>query len=328
MSGHSLRRRVGCMLMALTLLCVCSACGKNSAPEVTQDATGLEGKTVPMESPTELEVPDDRPALGEIVKGAPGSLPDGLQPLPAVRYSVTDPENTRGLSTLKVSHSHGPASGGQPDHTVVAFQKTFERFGALTLDQKSEGKVLYLTFDCGYEYDNLSGRILDTLKEKGVPAAFFCTLDHITSQPDLIARMIREGHIVGNHSKTHPSFAGITRTQMKDEIEATENTLRRDFGYCAKFFRFPAGEYNESALDLVQSLGYRSVFWSVAYNDWDVNAQQGKDVALKTVTDRLHDGAVILLHAVSRDNAEALGEIIDTARAMGYEFRALSDYPG
>lgn len=327
MSGNTSGRRLGCVLLAALLLLLCAGCGKgNDAPP--QDDTAFDGKTVPMNRPTEVELQGSAAELGVILRGAPGPLPDGLQPLSPVQYTVTDPQNTRGLSTAKISHSHGPASGGQPHHTVVAFQKTFDRFGALTLDQKSAGKVLYLTFDCGYEYENLSSRILDTLKEKGVPAAFFCTLDHINSQPELIVRMIREGHIVGNHSKTHPSFAEISRTQMKDEIEATENVLRRDFGYCAKFFRFPAGEYNESALDLVQSLGYRSVFWSVAYNDWDVNAQQGKDAALQTVIDRLHDGAVILLHAVSRDNADALGDIIDTARGLGYEFRALSDYPG
>ena len=284
----------------------------------------------PIDKPTQVPViTEPEPvAFGGVLKGAPGgSLPSGLIALDEVHYTVDDPDNSRGLSTEKKSHSHGPASNGKPHSTVVAFQDTFDRFGALTLDRKSEGKVLYLTFDCGYEYENLTSVILDTLWEKQVPAAFFCTRDHIVSQPDLIGRMIREGHIVGNHSDTHPSFAAITRTQMKDEIEKTENELRTSFGYCAKFFRFPAGEYNESALDLVQSLGYCSVFWSVAYSDWDVNNQQGKDNAVKTVLDRLHPGAVILLHAVSRDNAEALSEIIDRARTQGYEFRALSDYP-
>ena len=241
-------------------------------------------------------------------------------------YTVNDPNNSRGLSTKKVSHSHGPASGGQPHHTVVEFQNTFDKYGALTLDRKSTDKVIYLTFDCGWEYENLTSKVLDTLKEKDVPAAFFCTLDHIKKQPDIIKRMILEGHIVGNHSNTHPSFAEISRTQMAKEIEDTENYLRENFGYCAKYFRFPAGEYNESALDLVQSLGYISVFWSVAYNDWNVENIQGKDVALKTVIDRLHDGAVILLHAVSKDNAAALGDIIDTAREMGYEFKSLEYY--
>lgn len=275
---------------------------------------------------TEIELGNPQP-LGVILRGsADNSSPSGLAPLPEVQYSVPDPDNRRGLSTAKKEHSHGPASGGKAHYTVEAFQDTFDRFGALTLDRTGAGKVLYLTFDCGWEYENLTSRVLDTLREKKAPAAFFCTLDHIKKQPALIARMIREGHIVGNHSDTHPSFPSISRTRMVQEIADTENYLRTNFGYCAKFFRFPAGEYSESALDVVQSMGYRSVFWSVAYNDWDVNHVQGASVALQTVTERLHPGAVILLHAVSKDNADALGDIIDTARAQGYSFRALSAY--
>ena len=248
----------------------------------------------------------------------------GFSALPPVEYTAS--ADTKGLSNKKICHSHGPASSGQPHHTVVEFQNTFDKYGALTLDRKSTEKVLYLTFDCGWEYENLTSKVLDTLKEKNVPAAFFCTLDHIKKQPELISRMIKEGHIVGNHSATHPSFASISREKMADEIERTENYLRENFGYSARFFRFPAGEYTENALDLVSSLGYMSVFWSVAYNDWNVDKIQGKDYAVKTVTDRLHDGAVILLHSVSKDNAAALGEIIDKARSMGYEFKALTDY--
>ena len=164
------------------------------------------------------------------------------------------------------------------------------------------------------------------LKEKGVTATFFCTLDHIKKETDLIARMIKEGHIVGNHSTTHPSFAGISRDKMAKEIEETENYLRENFGYAAKYFRFPAGEYNESALELISSLGYSSVFWSVAYDDWDTAKVRGKDYAIEKVMSRLHPGAVILLHSVSKDNADALGEIIDRARAEGYRFESIMNY--
>ena len=301
----------------------------NESEERRQTDTTLGSEAEAMEKPTQIPaVTEASPmAFGSVLKGAGGgSLPSGLVALDEVHYTVADPENNRGLSTEKKEHSHGPAAKGQAHPSMQTFQDTFDRFGALTIDRKEPARVLYLTFDCGYEYENLTSVILDTLQEKDVPAAFFCTRDHIVRQPDLIGRMIREGHIVGNHSDTHPSFPSITRTQMKDEIERTENELRKNFGYCAKFFRFPAGEYSESALDLVQSLGYCSVFWSVAYADWDVDNQHGKAYAVRTVLDRLHPGAVILLHAVSRDNAEALGEIIDRAREEGYEFRALSDY--
>ena len=310
-----------------------------SLPSVESSSTaspqsGVE-RTEPMNKPTEVSITDEAdekdvpkisPDQPKVMTGAKGAdTLSGFAPLETVSYEVLDPENTRGLSTKKIGHSHGPASGGKAHHTVVEFQKTFDKYGALTLDQKSGEKVLYLTFDCGWEYESLTSKVLDVLKEKGVPAAFFCTLDHIKKQPELIARMIKEGHIVGNHSTTHPSFPSISRTKMKNEIEQTENYLRENFGYCAKFFRFPAGEYSESALDLVSSLGYMSVFWSVAYNDWNVKEVRGKDYAVKTVGERLHPGAVILLHSVSKDNAAALGEIIDNARNEGYVFKSLTE---
>ncbi len=337
-------KRAICLFLTIIMIFSFSACGDNKITSRPSDLTPTEDSTTEertqatspeseaAEKQTEIEVSESEPSdysVGNdmIITGQKGaSTETGFAALEKVSYPVSDPNNSKGLSTAKVCHSHGPASGGKPHHTVVAFQDTFDKYGALTLDRKSSGKTLYLTFDCGWEYENLTSKILDTLKEKNVPAVFFCTLDHIKKQPELIRRMIAEGHIVGNHSNTHPSFASISRTQMAKEIEDTENYLRENFGYAAKYFRFPAGEYNESALDLVASLGYMSVFWSVAYNDWNVKEIKGKDYAVQTVMSRLHDGAVILLHSVSKDNAQALGEIIDKARAQGYEFKALTDY--
>ncbi len=328
------------IISIITVLCIAlsfGGCGEKSS--------GGESESTTLQSPSESETPlpseltpqinsstlidtDNRSKLYPIsledmvVMGENGgNTLTGLQPLVKTEYTVS--EGREGLSDKKFSHSHGPASGGKAHYTVEEFQDTFDEFYAVTLDRVSEEKVLYLTFDCGYEHDNLTSDILDTLSEKKVPAAFFCTLDHIKSEPELISRMIKEGHIVGNHSATHPSFAEISRSRMAEEIETTENYLRENFGYCARYFRFPAGEYTENALDLVASLGYVSVFWSVAYDDWNTDSIKGKDYAVSTVTSRLHDGAVILLHSVSHDNAEALGEIIDRARAEGYEFRSL-----
>ena len=292
---------------------------QHTAPDTsateTPSATNINSSTVVDDS--NIRVSEPRIIFGQ--KG--GKTATGYAPLPKVEYTAQ--VNNAELSAQKVSHSHGPASGGKPHHTVVTLQGEIEKYGAMTLDTKSKDKVLYLTFDCGYEHENLTSKVLDTLKEKDVSATFFCTLDHIKKEPVLITRMIKEGHIVGNHSATHPNFAEISRQEMADEIAETENYLRENFGYAAKYFRFPAGEYNESALELVSSLGYMSVFWSVAYDDWDVNNVRGKDYAVQKVMERLHDGAIILLHSVSRDNADALGEIIDKARQQGYEFRQL-----
>ena len=213
-------------------------------------------------------------------------------------------------SNDKKSHSYGVAKNGVANEISINAQKYFEsnNFKAFCLDTKSQKKIL------------------DVLKEKNVNAAFFCTLPQVKENPDLIQRMIDEGHIVGNHSVTHPSFAEISTEQIKDEILGMDNYLRENFNYSEPYFRFPKGEYNENALNTVGSLGYTSVFWSLAYADWDLNNQKGTDYAYETVVSRLHPGAVILLHSVSPDNANALAQIIDKAREDGYEFCSLRDY--
>ncbi len=243
-----------------------------------------------------------------------------------MEFTVNDPENSRRLSTEKKEHSYGVAKNGEPHEISKTAQKYFESTGykAVCYNTKSAEKVLYLTFDCGWE-NGCTQKVLDTLKEKKVPAAFFCTLDHIRSSPELISRMINEGHIVGNHSAKHPDFSEISRQRMADEILDCENYLRENFGYSSRFFRFPKGSYTENALELVDSMGMTSVFWSCAYADWDVNNTKGGQYAFDTVTARLHPGAVILLHSVSPDNAEALGNIIDYARSNGYVFKSLND---
>ena len=328
-------KKIICILIAIMLTFSAVSCGGNDVKErqiypayPAEDTTttqNLIDAPEIMES-TVIDKENAEKSDGMIITGTPdSSSKSGFASLPKVSYKANDPHNERGLFTKKISHSHGPASGGKPHHTVVEMQKNMEKYGAFTVDTSGE-KVLYLTFDCGYEHENLTSKVLDVLKEKGVTATFFCTLDHIKKETDLIARMIKEGHIVGNHSTTHPSFANISREKMVKEIEETENYLRENFGYSAKYFRFPAGEYNESALELISSLGYSSVFWSVAYDDWDTSKVRGKDYAIEKVMSRLHPGAVILLHSVSKDNSEALGEIIDKAREQGYRFESIMNY--
>lgn len=249
--------------------------------------------------------------------------------LPPFRYTVNDAENARDLSTERKGFSFGVAKDGVPHNQSVINQQTFDAFEyvqALALDTKTQKKIMYLTFDNGYEYKNLTADILDTLKEKNVKAAFFVTLSYARQNPKLVRRMIDEGHIVGNHSATHPSFPKLTRTQMANEIATLDNYLRENFAYTSPYFRFPSGEHSECALELVTSIGFKSIFWSVAYADWDTSSQQGADYAFSTVTSRFHPGAVILLHAVSQDNTDALGRIIDEAHNQGYQFQTLDEY--
>ena len=305
-------------------------------PPVTELPTEPGDPTVPTE-PAEPTAPTDPTELPtEPVTEPPTEPPTEPEPPASVTlaysqktYTVNDPENTKGLSTKSNGFSYGVAKNGVAHDQSVINQRTFDGYAdveALALDTQTQEKVMYLTFDNGYEYENLTADILDTLKEKNVKAAFFVTLSYAKQNPQLVRRMIDEGHIVGNHSATHPSFPKISRTEMAKEIAELDNYLRENFSYTSPYFRFPSGEYSECALELVTSIGFRSVFWSAAYADWDTSTQKGAEHAFSTVTSRFHSGAVILLHAVSRDNAEALGSIIDEARNQGYVLKTLDDY--
>lgn len=186
-------------------------------------------------------------------------------------------------------------------------------------------KVIYLTFDEGYE-NGYSSKILDVLKEKDVKAAFFVTKPFIESNKELIKRMVDEGHVVGNHSSKHKSCPDLTDEELKNELEETSNYFKEVTGQdMPKVFRPPMGEYSERTLAVTQSAGYKSIFWSFAYKDWLTDAQPGKQVAYDTVMKRYHNGAIMLLHAVSQSNTEALGDIIDSLKEQGYSFESLTD---
>jgi len=275
-----------------------------------------------------VQKPPSKPVESPKPQLAPGTTYTGLPVLAATQYTVFDPANTRGLSTVRNGFSFGDAKDGQPHSITINNQATFDGYNANSLawDNKSTEKVLYLTFDCGYPYGNLVQRILDTLKQKEVPAAFFVTMQYLREAPYETARMINEGHIVGNHTVTHPDCTTISRQKLADELLGVDNHLRTYFGYQSKYFRYPTGAYSEDTLDLVKSLGYRSVFWSIAHTDWDPKNQPGVEKSFQTVTNRLHSGAVILLHSTSPDNAEILGRFIDFARSQGYTFKSLDEY--
>ena len=268
-------------------------------------------------------------ASGRCFYGAAGNNADtftGLTPLEKVIFQDIEIRSTDTLSTEMISHSYGVAVDEKPHTISTENQKFFDEklFDAVCLDTKTEEKVLYLTFDCGYE-NGYTSKILDVLKEKQVTAAFFCTLPQIKDNAELIARMINEGHIVGNHSVTHPDFSTLSVSEIVDEIKGFDDYLREKFGYSSLYFRFPQGKYSEKAMAVINDLGYKCVFWSLAYADWDTENQKGAMYAYETVLSRIHPGSVMLLHSVSSDNALALSDIIDTALERGYVFRSLED---
>lgn len=324
------------ILIALTALIFVILIGCSKTTE-EPDTSSSQPDNFSGESSDESEsfsVPDADPVISETPKGChygentgTDSTFTGLESLPLSDFNNPSFENLHGLSNITIEHSYGVAKNEQAHEISVNNQKFFDEkgFDAIAYDNKTEEKIVYLTFDCGYE-NGYTAKILDTLRDKGVKAAFFCTLPEMKQNSDLIARMINEGHIVGNHSVTHPDFSRISRQQMYEEVKGFDDYLRENFGYSAQYFRYPQGKYSENSLEMLNEMGYTCVFWSLAYADWDLNNQKGADYARETVISRIHPGAVILLHSVSPDNGNALADIIDTARSMGYEFKTLPEY--
>ena len=330
-------KKILCFLMGVLLVLCGSGCGRKTQGETDKFSTNAQSSTqtetalttkgsestgeqrTPNPEPMDNSTREPKAVYGK--KTGTDKTYTGLEPLAERTLPVIDPDNVRGLDESEIQHSFGVSKNGIPHEISVSNQQFYEKYGALSLDTSGE-KVIYLTFDCGYE-NGCTEKILDVLRDKKVPAAFFVNLPHVKSCPELIARMINEGHTVGNHSVNHPNFSRISRTAMAEEIQGLDNYLRVNFGYSSPFFRFPEGACSESALDLVQNVGYKSVFWSSAYADWDVENTKGKQYAFDTVTSRLHPGCVLLLHAVSPDNADALGDIIDYALSQGYTFKSL-----
>lgn len=189
----------------------------------------------------------------------------------------------------------------------------------------SESKIIYLTFDQGYEA-GYTEKILDVLKENNVSATFFITAHYLNTREDLVKRMIDEGHIVGNHTVNHKSMPDISDEEIKEEVLRLHQSIYEKFGYEMKYIRPPKGEYSERTLSITNSLGYKTVMWSFAYKDWDEKNQNGEEKAKKIIIDNLHNGEVMLLHATSKDNMNVLDYVIKKAREMGYEFKSLDEF--
>jgi len=180
-------------------------------------------------------------------------------------------------------------------------------------------KVIYMTFDEGYE-NGYTPKILDVLKENKVQAVFFITGPYLNKHQDLVRRMVEDGHIVGNHTVHHPSLPTLTDEEIEEEILGLERAFNEKFNRKMQFLRPPKGEYSERTLAITNKLGYQNMFWSFAYDDWYRDKIRGPEYARNIVMNNLHNGAILLLHAVSKDNADALDMIIKGAREKGYEF--------
>jgi len=218
----------------------------------------------------------------------------------------------------------GFSTEGQPP-TANATADELKKYDTYYIGDTNK-KVIYLTFDAGYE-NGYTSIILDALKKHNVPATFFLVGNYITTSPDLVKRMVAEGHNVGNHTYNHPDMSKISSVEaFRKELEDLEKAYEDITGEkMTKYYRPPQGKYSVNNLEMAKEQGYKTFFWSLAYVDWYNDKQPTKEEAFKKLLGRIHPGAIVLLHSTSKTNSEILDELLTKWEEMGYTFGILKD---
>lgn len=211
----------------------------------------------------------------------------------------------------------------QPD-VGMQNKKILEENNGICLGS-NEKKNIYLTFDEGYEA-GYTPKILETLKNNNVKATFFITAHYVNTQEELVKQMISEGHIIGNHTVNHKSMPTLTDEQIKTEVMDLHQVMLEKFNYEMKYIRPPKGEYSERTIIETNKLGYKTVMWSFAYEDWNENKQPDEEKSKEKILKNLHNGEIMLLHGNSKTNTNILDTIIKETKNMGYEFKSLDEF--
>ena len=200
-----------------------------------------------------------------------------------------------------------------------------QQYNAYYVEDTKEMKI-YLTFDCGYENGNTEA-ILDALKKHNISATFFVVGHYLESAPDLVKRMVEEGHTIGNHTYHHPDMSKISdAAAFQKEMDDVRTLYREITGEEMKmYYRPPQGKYSVANLQMAKDLGYSTFFWSLAYVDWNVDSQPSHEEAFEKLTKRIHPGAIVLLHNTSKTNGEILDELLTKWEDMGYSFGTLEE---
>ncbi|NJP40853.1 polysaccharide deacetylase family protein [Oscillospiraceae bacterium HV4-5-C5C] len=311
------RKRLTAALLA-GLLLILPGCQAKTKSEETTPASTSESQTTaatPTPSPSPTPVP-------------PTPTP-AIDPASFDESKYLDYDNT----SLSWWYSPAEADSEQPATVSADIQEMVDRHNVIWQESDPTEKDLYLTMDCGYEYnrDNTI-KLLDEAKEKGITINFFLTHAYLDSSPDLVKRMLADGHFVANHTYNHLNPAttlsedGIQAmiADVEDQAAAFKEVTGQDM---PRYIRPGQGAYSDRVLQIYDDMGYKTVFWSFAYRDWEVDDQPDPTEALQTVESNLHPGAVLLLHAVSATNIQILPDLIDYAESEGYVFKSLADYP-
>lgn len=235
------------------------------------------------------------------------------------KYQETSGETVQGIERWWLKRNENHQTPEVSDYIDLS------KYDAYYVNPKCKKKKIFLTFDCGYE-NGFTPKILDVLKKQKIVAAFFVTKPFIREGRELVRRMKKEGHIVGNHTVHHKSMPTLSDRDNKQEIIDCAEYCKEATGYeMDHFIRPPMGEYNEKTLKLTKSMGYKTIFWSMAYVDFDVNKQPGKQYVVEHFKKYTHNGAIPLMHNVSQSNAEALDEVITNLKKEGYQFESLKN---
>lgn len=256
----------------------------------------------------------------------------GIVTIITIAFIVTFNENYKesiatssgALSNTKIGWGLKRSTNNQQPDLGATNIKLMEEYNGIAMGNKDK-KYVYLTFDGGYE-GGYTEKILDVLKENGVSATFFITGHYLNTAGDIVKRMIEEGHIVGNHTVNHHSMPDLSDEQIKEEVIRLQTAVFEKTGYEMKYIRPPKGEYSERTLALTNNLGYTTVMWSLAYDDWDDNKQGRTEYGKEKILSNIHPGCVILLHSTARDNSEILDEVIKRIKDMGYEFKSIENF--
>lgn len=319
-----------CLILACSItLCSCGNVSKNNA---SSPKVNVQSKSDTIEAGTVNDVKNDTGQnllLNNSVNDSKNTQTEKTESKNTENTKTQTPSTESSAETKKQSWFYEIKTDGTPSGEPKYVLDIINKHEAYYLGDTSQ-KIIYLTFDEGYE-NGYSSKILDILKEKDVKAAFFVTTPYMKSNKELVKRMADEGHLVCNHSTTHPSMPEIALKSEKDfknEIQTAEDTFKEVTGKeMAKFFRPPMGEYSELSLKYTDALGYKTIFWSFAYNDWNPDKQPDIAYAKKTILERTHPGGIYLLHAVSKTNTEILPSLIDEWKSKGYTFKTLDELP-
>lgn len=321
-------------ILSLSIVCALSLCSCSSKNSISKDKApnNTISTSVSENNNQEDGIVEDKEIESSNIQN--NSLNKNIEPTKEQQNNADNNSTLRNLDISKLDKAEKnwffqPKKNNEPSGEPQDILNLINKYSAYYLGDTSK-KVLFLTFDEGYE-NGYTPKILDVLKENNVKAAFFVTTPYIKSNRELIKRMADEGHLVCNHSTSHPSMAAVAAkdsAKFEKEFYVTEKAYEEVTGKkMPKFFRPPMGKYSELSLCYTQKLGYKTIFWSSAYHDWDVNNQPSLQNAKKTIMERTHNGGIILLHAVSKTNTELLDSLIKEWKNNGYQLESLDKLP-